>query len=228
MIVGDGLIARAFRQYYENDHDVILFASGGSNSSEKEGEPFARERNLLEQFLNQGELLVYFSTCSVDDPCASDSPYVRHKIAMENLIASISKNYAIFRLPQVVGFTPNPNTLTNYLNKQIQTGQTFRVWLNAKRNLIDVVDVAAIGSFLVESGEAIGRVTNIASPFPVAMPKLVCIFESILNKTASFDAVEIGSAYSINIELALKAAERLGIMFDGDYIEQIIRKYYGG
>src|SRR5690606_38120158 len=114
--------------------NVIVFASGVSNSRETRRENFMRERTAVLSALNLHRKLVYFSTCSIDDPSASHiSHYVRHKIEMESLIRK-SNSYLICRLPQVVGKSDNLNTLINYLFHCINTGAHFEVWKNATRN----------------------------------------------------------------------------------------------
>ena len=45
MVIGNGLVASAFSKY-KNDDDVIIFASGVSNSSTNKKEEFEREINL--------------------------------------------------------------------------------------------------------------------------------------------------------------------------------------
>jgi hypothetical protein len=37
MIIGNGLLAQAFAPLYCDDDEVMLFASGGSNSSQRAG-----------------------------------------------------------------------------------------------------------------------------------------------------------------------------------------------
>lgn len=159
MIVGNGMIASAFKSYFGDDPDVIVFASGVSNSRENRGEEFLREKKMLMECMSYEKFTFYFSTCSVNDPELLDAPYVVHKKEMETLVRS-AKDYAIFRLPQVVGKTPNPNTLTNYLYRQIMSGSNFKVWRHATRNLIDVDDVASIVSYLVRASLASGVTTN--------------------------------------------------------------------
>ena len=46
MVVGTGLLAKAFLEY-ENDDNIIVFASGVSNSKEISREEFDREKLLL-------------------------------------------------------------------------------------------------------------------------------------------------------------------------------------
>ena len=226
MIIGHGLIASAFNSYFINDQNVIVFASGVSNSRENRSEAFLRERRMLMDALSYEKFILYFSTCSVDDPELFDSPYVMHKKEMETLVCS-AKDYAIFRLPQVVGKTTNPNTLSNYINKQIMSEESFQVWRHAKRNLIDIKDVVSIVIQLIQVTR-VNRITiNIACPFSISIPKLVNIFESVLGKKASYMLVEAGGGYAIEVDMAIDTANQIGICFDDVYIENLIRRYYG-
>lgn len=225
MIIGNGLIASAFIPYFVEDPDVIVFASGVSNSKELRKEEFLREREMLIEALRRGKLILYFSTCSINDPELAESAYVLHKIDMENLVRT-SKHFAIFRISQVVGKTPNPNTLTNYLYRQIVAGSKFHVWLHAKRNLIDADDMVSIVTHLVKSKQSHRVTTNIASPFSISIPYLVSIFEVVLEKKANYDVVDAGASYSIDSRLAMSVANKAGVFFDENYIEKLVRKYY--
>jgi nucleoside-diphosphate-sugar epimerase len=225
MIVGNGLLAQAFAPAFTDDPNVIVYASGVSNSRETRAEAFLREREMLTATLAQEKLTLYFSTCSLHDLELENSPYVKHKMEMENLVRD-SPRFAIFRLPQVVGKTSNPNTLTNYLYRQITTETPFQVWLHATRNLIDVSDIASIVTHLVHSHKADGVVTNIACPFSVTIPQLVAQFEQALERRAIYTTVEAGGHYYIDASLALSIANHIGINFDEHYIKNLIRKYY--
>lgn len=226
MIIGKGLIANAFAPHFGEDESLIIFASGVSNSREARSEAFFRERHMLIEALNLKKMLVYFSTCSVNDPELIGTPYVNHKKEMEALVRS-AKDFAIFRLPQVVGKTQNPNTLTNYLFQQIKSGANFQVWRNATRNLIDVEDVALIATHLIRSSIASGQTINIACPFSVSILQLVNIFEKVLGKKASYTVVDSGGTYAIDSNIATQVAKKINIDFDDSYVEELIRKYYG-
>ena len=102
MIIGSGMLAKAFN-IYKADHDLLIFASGVANSQEENRATFQREADLLATAVNQNLKLVYFSTCSIDDRAVNFSPYVQHKIKMEELIQNECKQFFILRLPQVVG-----------------------------------------------------------------------------------------------------------------------------
>lgn len=227
MIIGNGLLAQAFKPAFAAEHNILVYASGVSNSQEKRPEEFARERALLEQALDTERFMIYFSTCSVNDPEQAHMPYVQHKQAMEALILERARQKAIFRLPQVVGPTPNPFTLTNYLHHQISNSIPFKVWLHAGRNLIDVADVASVVCHLVRTHQADGVITNVASPSHIGILQLVHIFEEVLDKRAVYETVEAGATYEIEAELALRTAHDAGIVFGPDYVPNLIRKYYG-
>ena len=230
MIIGNGLLAQAFAPGFAARQDVIIFASGVSNSRETDAAAFARERTMLEQALSQAaaqdQLLVYFSSCSIADPELTQAPYVLHKHAQEKLIAERAPRMAIFRLPQVVGRTPNPHTLTNYLHQTIASGKRFQVWQRARRNLIDVDDVAQIGQRLIERGDIINRAVNIACPYSVAVPDLVGVFETVMDRQAHYDLVDSGGSYHIDVDPAMSAAAEAGVVMDQNYVIQLIRKYY--
>ena len=225
MIIGNGLLAKSFVRNFGDDPEIVIFASGVSNSRETHRDAFLREKHMLSEALGLKKMLVYFSTCSVNDPELVDTPYVNHKIEMEALVSAV-QDFTIFRLPQVVGKTQNPNTLTNFLYQKIMSGSSFQVWSHATRNLIDADDVAAIATHLIHSAVANGMTINIACPYFISIPRLVGIFETVLGKKAKYSVVDAGGTYAIDSQLAARVAKQIGINFDDSYIEKLIRKYY--
>lgn len=225
MIIGDGLIASAFRACAWNDDGVAIFASGVSNSSETREDEFRRERDLLLDVINAGKKLIYFSTCSIYDPAAQASAYVSHKKEMEALVATC-REFFIFRLPQVVGRSKNPHTLTNFIFKKIISREKFDLWRHAERNLIDVDHVVEIAASLVEAQVSLNDVVNIACPFSVKVAEIVSIFENILSERASYNIVDAGAGYHIDAGIASRVAQSIGVDFDGRYVERLLLKYY--
>ncbi|MBP6455165.1 MAG: hypothetical protein KA275_00440, partial [Chitinophagaceae bacterium] len=69
MLVGNGLIAKKFLNYLKDDN-FLIFASGVSNSKNANTDEYIKEINLLEKSIqiNKEKILVYFSTCSINDP----------------------------------------------------------------------------------------------------------------------------------------------------------------
>jgi nucleoside-diphosphate-sugar epimerase len=226
MIVGHGMVARAFEKRLGDASDVTVFASGVSNSLETDVASFAREHDLLDHYLsNDAGRLVYFSSCGAIDDEALLTPYMKHKRRMESLVLS-SPNGLVLRLPQVVGPTENPHTLTNFLRDRILSGKQFNIWANAERNLIDIEDVVAIGAALIAQPVAGSSVFSLAAAQSVRIPEIVKIFERILQRSACYVIEDKGTPLRIDTREAQRVAERLGIELSGSYIERVICKYY--
>lgn len=194
MVVGNGLIASAFSSFQKSD-DVIIFASGVSNSSEIAAEAFDRESRLLKQHLQQQKLLVYFSTLSVFDQSLKQSHYVKHKLAMENLIRSGNGPHIIFRLPIMIGKSSNPNTLINYLANSIDSGTHFKLYGQACRYLMTVSDLNTLLSPLIQDVKFHSQTLNVATSKRLSVLEIVEGLEVVLNRKASFEAVEKGDCY---------------------------------
>ncbi|QOY62380.1 hypothetical protein INQ40_10825 [Lysobacter sp. H21R4] len=229
MIVGAGLLAEAFRPRYGSDPTVTIHASGVSNSSETSVLAFAREREALSTGLAAATgRFVYFSSCVVGLQAVAPSPYVAHKARMEALVLA-SPHGVVFRLPQVVGRTGNPNTLTNYLASHIREGLPFTIYSGAQRNLVDVDDIVAIVPELLADPLSVARVTSIAARYPVAVPKLVSLLEDILEKAAHARVIPRDEAFNVDSTTALAVADRLGLGLDGgdEYARKVLQKYYG-
>lgn len=108
MVIGDGDLATVL---HEIDRDSwTYFASGVSNSQEKDPAAFKREIDLLAK-QNNATRVVYFSSLSV---FYSNSKYAKHKRAMEALVKKYFWRYTIVRLGNIDWGT-NPHTLINYL-----------------------------------------------------------------------------------------------------------------
>lgn len=227
MIIGNGLLARAFAERYADDPHVTIFASGVSDSLEVRDQAFARERGLLESVLARATgRTVYFSCCSLWDREAAMTPYLRHKRDMESRVLA-SAGGLVLRLPQVVGPAGNPRTLANYLHAKIMASERFEVWLHAERNLIDVEDVAATAAAMIEDPDDARSLRSIATPWSLGMPEIVAIFERVLARTADFSMVDKGRALPVDATEAVALAARLGIDFGPGYPERLLRKYYG-
>lgn len=225
MVIGSGLLARAFSRYFASTSDVTIFASGVSNSRETRESEFLREEELLRAYLTGEGRLFYFSTCSIYDPSLKNSPYVLHKMAMEELVLEAEKNI-VFRLPQAVGHTSNKSTLPNYLYEKLIKGEEFDVWIHASRNLIDVADIFKIAKTIIEREEETGSVVNIGAPVSHPIIKIVNTFEQVLSLKARYKTIEAGSNYLINTQISNKAAQISGLEFGNDYLRRLITKYY--
>ena len=225
MIVGNGLIATSFRNWFESEDKVLVFASGVSNSNETDSRNFAREEALLRHYLALAEYhFIYFSTCSIDDLDRARTAYVQHKRRMEDLVRT-AERFQIFRLPQIVGRTPNPHTLANYLCRKIRAGESFKVWRKARRNLIDVDDVAKIVAHMITEVRYHQSTVNIANTISNCVTDIVDIFERVLKRKAVYEVVDAGASYPIDVTASSESARLVGIQFGEDYLLRMIEKY---
>lgn len=228
MLIGSGLLAQAFTPAFSQREDVCIYAAGVSNSGCTNPHEFAREQKRLAEALQQArhvDAFVYFGTCSVADPEARHTPYVLHKLAMEQLV-SAHPRHMILRLPQVAGRTPNPHTLLNFLYARISRSEAFQLWSNARRNIIDVGDVAAIASQLIANDSLRNITLNVANPVGYPMADIVAAMEKVVGKHAVCEVSGRGSSYPIDTRAILPVLDAAGVKFGNDYLERVISKYY--
>ena len=229
MIIGSGLLAKAFAARFDHSNSIWIYAAGVSNSGCIDPYEFARERRRLLEALQAGadaNAFVYFSTCSIADPQARNSAYVQHKIAMEGLVCD-HPNFIVVRFPQLAGRTPNPHTLLNYLYARIVRSERFRLLKYAVRNIIDVDDAALIVMELLEDPQSRRLTINVANPISCPITDIVAVMEKIIGKPAVMDEVSDGSAYDIDTTRITPFLSKLGLSFNRSYLSRVIEKYYG-
>lgn len=229
MIVGSGLLARAFGPAYSGRPDICIYAAGVSNSNCKDEHEFGRERKRVGDALNQNQradAFVYFGTCSTYDPQISSSPYVQHKMAMERMVRAHPR-HIVLRLPQIAGKTPNPHTLLNYLYARISRSEAFNIWGGAKRNIIDVDDVVTVARQLIANDAVRNLTVNIANPVNYSMAEIVGAMSAVVGKRAIFEVMDRGSDYPIDTGAIQSALAESGIEFGKSYLNKVIAKYYG-
>jgi nucleoside-diphosphate-sugar epimerase len=228
-IIGSGFIARNFKKE-KITKDVIIFASGVSNSMTKKKFLFDREKKKLKKIIELfiKKKIIYFSTCSVLDYTRSKKPYQRHKIFMENYIKKNFSNYLIFRLPEVIGSNKsNKNTLINFLYERIKYKKKLVVSKNLYRNLIDIKDFIAISKYLINKNYN-RRIINIASPQMTSVIRIVEVISTILNKKIILIKKNIpnNENFRINVNFIKKIFKKFSINFNNRYIYNSIKKYY--
>ena len=226
MIIGSGLLAQAFASQYSQRDDVCIFASGVSNSGCLDTREFDRERQLLSTTLEMSEQVsafIYFGTCSVGDPEVNATPYVQHKLAMEQLAAT-HPQHLILRLPQIAGKTTNPHTLLNYLYERISRGECFELWNNAKRNIIDIDDVVKIASQVIDCATYRNITLTIANPDCYPIIDIVGAMERAVARHAIYRIVERGSKCMIDANTLVNCPS---VEFSRDYLTKVVDKYHG-
>ncbi|MBC3786326.1 NAD-dependent epimerase/dehydratase family protein [Spirosoma utsteinense] len=228
MVVGNGMIARRFVDFVDRD-DVVIFASGVSNSKEIKPEPFARERKLVEETLQQtaGRLFVYFSTASVEDPTEQGSAYVTHKLALEQLIAGQATNYLLIRASNVVGGPGNPHTILNFFVDRIRQNESFTIWKQASRNLIDLDDVYRVVTYCIDTPTTWNQTILVANPYSVSPLVLVQAIEAHTGRQAQYQLVDKGVPFTLSVtgisdQLQLADSNWQPV----HYVTHLLKKYY--
>ena len=226
MIIGNGFLAKAFQEFI-NDENVLIYSSGVSNSGETRSSEYLRESILLKETIRSfpDKKIIYFSTISLFDPSLSESMYIKHKAEMELLLQNKHRDYLILRLPNIVGYSSNPHTLTNYLFHQIKNGLSFVVYKNAYRYLMDIDEVVKLCSYIIRNPRKL-NLFNIAPNEPISSIVLVAQFEKILNKKAIYIIQDKGSFYKVPKEIITLPLAEMGIVYTKDYYTDLIQKYY--
>jgi hypothetical protein len=221
MIIGNGLMASAFINDYQDDDRFVIFASGVSNSLETDDSSFLREELLLGKTLaeNKDKHIVYFTSF------AGGRKYIEHKRHMEYIIQNSDVFYTILKLPQIIGNGGNPNNLFNYLVSNIKNNKVINVW-NVYRSLIDVGDVKKIVDILIKKWS--DKNTYITFPYieKLLVKDIVYLIskaldiEPVINMTDSSEEYDLPEK-TLAVDCIIK---QLNIVPEG-YIERIINKY---
>jgi nucleoside-diphosphate-sugar epimerase len=212
MVIGNGLIATAFREYQNSEY--IIFASGVSNSLETDESKFKKEENLLRKTLEKNKHIVYFSSVNYLNQ------YGTHKKYMEYLVQG-SDSYTIIKLPQVIGTGGNPANLFNYLVRNI--GKEITVYDKAYKSLIDVEDLKAITKLLLKISSNKG---TFELPYieKLTVLEIVNLIGKVMNINPKIKLVDHESTLPIRSTFMDCILNYLSIEPEG-YTERIIKKY---
>ena len=237
-IVGRGFLARNLRVLEGRHPDATVFAAGVSSTANTSLEDYAREAELCYQVIRRCRAdrrrLVYLSTASAsmygdgpseeDGPVFPGSPFGRHKLALEAVLAASGVDFLVLRLSHAVGAHQRTHQLLPSLIRQIRAG-SLTVHRGAGRDLIDVADVVTIVDGLLS--RRIGReVFNVASGFPVTAEEIVALLEDRLGITADKTFVERPQRHDVSIAKLLSALpEAAGLGFGTGYPRTVIDRY---
>ena len=224
MIIGNGMIAKGFEKFKYNN-EVVVFASGVSNSEETSKAEFFREESILRKVLKGegGKVFIYFGTCSVYDSQFNQRYYVEHKLKMEKIVQSKHSNYLIFRLPQVLGGN-NKKQLIGFLFDKLRNSKLFSLY-DIERNIIDISDIEKIVSSILKDKLFVNSIVNIANPENIKVIELVRLMEKKFNFKGKYNVISKPSHLSIDIKSIEPLIKKLGL-FPDKYIENCIDKYY--
>jgi UDP-2-acetamido-2,6-beta-L-arabino-hexul-4-ose reductase len=225
-VVGNGMLAQNIKSSLPPSlQDMVFFASGVSDSTSTNPAEFDREILLLSSFLQSDMHIVYFSTCSIYDPDLVNSPYVRHKLHIENLLTRRGSS-SIFRLPQVIGRPFNPATLCNHLARCIREGTHFVVWKHARRYLVDIDDILPIVYAILPSHVGKSVCLNIAPPRNISVSSIVRYLEDSLHTRAIYSLLDNGSSYVVDLPGLPMASGEYSRLCSPFYYRSLIHKYY--
>ncbi len=144
---------------------------------------------------------------------------------MEEIVRDRHHHF-VLRLPQVVGRTSNPHTLTNYLANRIISGTQFEIWRNAIRCILDV-DAVASATMLLLRDDPRCVVADLAPPEVVTMLELVHVMQSALGREASYFELDQGDGPVPSSDLLVSMAPKIGLDLSPGYTRRTIHKYYG-
>lgn len=224
MVVGKGLIAQTLLDF-KQDKNIIIFASGVSNSHEFQNEAFRREIDLL-LTQDRDKNLVYFSTCSVLDPTVAETNYIRHKKKIENIIIEEFKNPLIVRLPTLVGKNGNPNTFFNHIKNKLINNEEIIIFQKAWRYLLDADDLKIIMPLLLKNSGLKNKIINVAYNNPMRVEEIVKVMENLLEKKSKKKIIEKGSNFVIfnNFFLNILTNNKI-TTYSANYNYNLISKY---
>lgn len=221
------MIAKAFESYRDKE-GFIIFASGVSDSTNADTTAFEREMKLITDTIenNRDKLLVYFSTCSINDPSMQDSAYVQHKIKMEDFIIQNHASFIIFRLTNPIGKTKNTHTVVNYFIKNMIENHEFTVWKNAGRNIIDIDDMYLICNEILQRNLFINTVINIANPKNYPVRFIIETIEKHFAISGNYTLLDKGGAPIIDITAVEPLFTKFNINFNEQYLPDLLQKYF--
>lgn len=225
MIIGNGLIAQSMKSI--DAENILFYASGVSNSLETAESEFLREKTLLAKSIaeNPDKIFVYFSTCSIYDSSKNNSPYVLHKLKMEQLIAEKCEKYFILRVSNAVGKGGNSNLLLNYLVKNIENKTKITVHTRATRNLIDVSDINKITNEIIREFDT-NQIFNIAYLHNYSIMEITEQISDVLKKEPLLHLQHEGSCYQIDVSKVSNYFSKNQLTDKDKYLRNLVTKYY--
>jgi nucleoside-diphosphate-sugar epimerase len=244
-VVGRGFLAHHLVDAFADSYpDVTVVAAGVTKTLAASVADFDREANLVydvaRRCRRQGRTVVFFSTSSdgmygaadspghEDGPVFPTTPYGRHKLGIEAVLARCGARWLTVRLSHVVGRGQQPHQLVPALAAQIGTGSV-TVHRNVYRDLIDVRHVMVALDRLLANGIR-DQIVNVASGYPERVERIVTEIERRLGVTAHREMIEKPGTVRTVISTERLCAvmpewDELG--FGPDYLPALLDRYVG-
>ncbi|CAO6125586.1 hypothetical protein MCEMIHM21_00410 [Candidatus Pelagibacterales bacterium] len=234
MIIGSGFIAQNFKKkiILIKKYRIAIYASGVSNSKSINKNNFLRERRKIISYKNKinSMVFIYVSTCSIFDPSRKNTAYVKHKLNMENVVKKNFNKFVIVRFPEVVGFNTNKNNLINFFYQKIINNNKFTLWMNSKRNIIDIDDAVKLCLNYIKKIKDYKKIKleiNIANTMYVSVVSIVNIIQKLTLKKAIYNKIAFGNLHwKIKPLVSKRIIQMSSVIFNKYYLEKVLRKYY--
>ena len=221
-IIGTGFLASKFKRYHDflKRNNTVVYAAGISNSLEVNKKKLHREIVKIDNFLKKNQKkIIYISTYSVTDSSRSKKQYVKNKIKIEKLIIKKSKDYLIIRMPEIIGNSKNPNTLTNFFYERVLKMKKFILFKNSRRNLLEVNDAIINTIKIIKLYKNKNKIVNLLNKKFYTPLMIVKTFENILNKKANFKFSNLKKG-----KWTLK--ENFFVSPKKNYLKKVLKIYY--
>ena len=221
-IIGNGFIAKKFKKYVKflEKNNIVIYAAGVSNSSEKNEVKFNKEILKFKKFCKTNmSKVVYISTCSITDGSRSSKKYIKNKIKIENFLKKNVERYLIVRLPEIIGSKNNPYTLTNFFYSKIVYNEVFKLYENTKRNLLDIDDAIKKTFKILKKNNVQNSTINILNKNFYSPFQIVKVFEQILEKKALYKKVKLKKR-------SWKLKNNYYLNMNKEYLKKVLKKYY--
>ncbi|MFF0001186.1 NAD-dependent epimerase/dehydratase family protein [Streptomyces avermitilis] len=241
-VIGNGFIAWHARRYLTADARATVLASGVSSTSTVGEEHFRREADLVRDTARRcrehGRLLVYLSSAATalygrrgvgreDTRLVPITPYGRHKLAMEELVAASGAAWLTLRLTNITGPRQNPAQLLPSLVRQIRTGAV-TVHRGARRDVVDVRHFITVLERLLGAGVH-GRIINVASGVASPIEEIIDGIEARLGRRVNRNILDVPvEAVRISnrcMRTLVPEAEEFG--FGARYLDRLLDRYVG-
>lgn len=177
---------------------------------------------MVRSVLVSARPVIYFSTCSVYS--SHRTPYIEHKLEIENLIKSSSSSCMIFRLPQVVGPVKN-TTLVSFFVSRLAANMSISVQEGARRYLLDVRDVVRTVDMHMANLDSRSATVNIAPLYSMSAFEVAETLKVALGSTSPIEVVPGGDAYAIPLNDGFETMSPDDPLLSPTYGVSILRKY---
>ncbi|MGC7102893.1 NAD-dependent epimerase/dehydratase family protein [Amycolatopsis lurida] len=238
-IIGSGFIAANLRPIDRRHPAATVLAAGVSSTRVRDDAAFSRERDLVHETVKRcardGRTVVFLSTAShtmyglseiparEDADVAPDSPYGKHKLGLEQVVAESGAPWLVLRLSHVVGAAQPAHQLLPAFINQVRRG-VVRVYRGAHRDLVDILDVVRAIDGLLEQ-RVRDEVVNVASGVPHPVPAIVREVERRLDLAPRHEVIDAPAITRVSIEKVCALLPALRSVSDESYLTRVLDRY---